>query len=146
MATKLNHNRTADVVRELYSDILGQIDISEENWQCWIWTGYCQTKKKDEPARYGRIIKSINKIKHNYFVHQIVWLANQTPTKTVCPGDISHLCHNTKCVNPQHLVIEPSAINSQRKECKNQGSCKYNNDHFYVKNGVRHVGFKKCLL
>ena len=31
--------------------------------------------------------------------------------------EISHLCHNTKCVNPEHLVLENHEINIQRKQC-----------------------------
>lgn len=30
----------------------------------------------------------------------------------------SHLCHETTCVNPDHIVVEPKAENEARKSCK----------------------------
>ena len=37
--------------------------------------------------------------------------------------ECSHLCHNTLCVNADHIVVEPHAINQERIHCKNQGHC-----------------------
>ena len=37
--------------------------------------------------------------------------------------EMSHLCHNTLCVNPEHLVLETKALNCDRKHCKDQGLC-----------------------
>lgn len=42
-------------------------------------------------------------------------------------GHVSHLCHNSRCVNIAHLHLESPATNCQRKPCqfkkKCQGSC-----------------------
>ncbi|VDI29238.1 Hypothetical predicted protein [Mytilus galloprovincialis] len=35
--------------------------------------------------------------------------------------ECSHICHQTLCVNPEHILIEPHAINQDRLHCKNQG-------------------------
>ncbi|KAL8278697.1 hypothetical protein RQP46_008989 [Phenoliferia psychrophenolica] len=32
--------------------------------------------------------------------------------------ELSHLCHNPKCVRPIHLALEPRSINRRRNECK----------------------------
>lgn len=37
--------------------------------------------------------------------------------------ECSHICHQTLCVNPEHILIEPHAINQDRLHCKNQGHC-----------------------
>lgn len=37
--------------------------------------------------------------------------------------DVSHLCHQPLCVNPEHLVLEPHRINILRITCQKQGKC-----------------------
>ena len=37
--------------------------------------------------------------------------------------ECSHLCHHSLCVNADHIVLEPHAINLERLHCKNQGLC-----------------------
>ena len=40
------------------------------------------------------------------------------------PGlDCSHLCHNTLCCNPDHLVLELRSINNDRNHYKNEMHC-----------------------
>lgn len=36
--------------------------------------------------------------------------------------EVSHLCHHTSCVNPEHLVLEPRKVNLERKMCRT-GTC-----------------------
>ena len=31
--------------------------------------------------------------------------------------EISHLCHNSRCIRPDHLTMEPHAINMERLRC-----------------------------
>jgi hypothetical protein len=37
--------------------------------------------------------------------------------------DISHLCHNASCCNPDHLIVETRSTNDKRKKCKNELNC-----------------------
>ena len=39
------------------------------------------------------------------------------------PLDVSHICHNSLCVNISHLVLEPHYINCSRKDCIRYGRC-----------------------
>lgn len=48
--------------------------------------------------------------------------------------EISHLCHNAKCLNTDHLNMETRNINSIRKNCKRHGFC------------CGHVGHPHCIL
>ena len=40
--------------------------------------------------------------------------------------DVSHLCHNKSCINPDHLVMEAHEVNMQRVHCVSQGLCTKN--------------------
>ena len=51
------------------------------------------------------------------------------------PGlDCSHLCRNTVCCNPNHLVLEPRSIDNNRNHCKNE------------MHGFGHGSHTKCLI
>ena len=41
-----------------------------------------------------------------------------------CTGHVSHLCHNSRCVNVTHLTLEPSAANTQRQFCVSLQQCR----------------------
>ena len=38
-------------------------------------------------------------------------------------GQVSHLCHNPRCINIKHLTLESAASYSQRKSCKAANKC-----------------------
>ena len=40
--------------------------------------------------------------------------------------EVSHLCHQTLCVKPDHLVLESKHSNNERKHCLDQGLCTEN--------------------
>jgi len=82
------------------------------------------------PYKYFRkTFKTGHKLKgHQRAVHCFL---NRTPDQTVrvnqhgwpCGEQISHLCHNPDCVNPEHLVIEPQWKNLRRNYCGENGHC-----------------------
>ena len=37
--------------------------------------------------------------------------------------DCSHLCWNSKCVNMEHVIVEPHGANGERKKCALQNNC-----------------------
>ena len=46
--------------------------------------------------------------------------------------EMSHLCHTSLCVNPDHLVLEKKITNSERKHCRNQGCCTKKHQPFCI--------------
>ncbi|KAK9236996.1 zinc-binding loop region of homing endonuclease [Lipomyces kononenkoae] len=55
-------------------------------------------------------------------LHQIVLVADDrreelNQTLRSDSHDISHLCHNRKCFNPEHLVVESRLNNRRRQRC-----------------------------
>ena len=114
-----------------YKEILCKKSVLGENQICMLWH---QTSRN-----YGRIsvkldsgvTKTVYAHRLSYFLSKsdICGLFNQSTTH-----EVSHLCHNTLCVNADHLSFEPSKINSERKICVNSRICKH------------HEGFSDCLL
>lgn len=41
-----------------------------------------------------------------------------------CALDASHLCHNSECLNPDHIIFEPHSINMNRNMCKRKQTSK----------------------
>ena len=39
--------------------------------------------------------------------------------------DASHICHNTSCINWEHLIFESRSQNVKRNACKDKGFCLY---------------------
>jgi len=54
--------------------------------------------------------------------HIVAWMtqSDQMPSKG---EDISHLCHNSKCLNPNHMTIESKKANNLRKGCQVKFKC-----------------------
>ena len=68
--------------------------ISKEKSGCWIWLG-----TKNEYG-YGRINRGNKKL----YAHRVAYnLANSVILQT--KEIVRHICHNTSCINPDHLEI-----------------------------------------
>jgi hypothetical protein len=79
----------------------------------------CQPHKRNPEAQRSRgrptkrWIPATNK---RFLVHRISSLA-ATGVNPPADHDVSHLCHNSHCCNPEHLLIEPHFINMSRINC-----------------------------
>ena len=95
-----------------YKDILSKKSVLGENKSCMLWH---QTSKN-----YGRISVQLDSgLTKNVYVHRLSYFLSKSDicglfekSKT---HEVSHLCHNTLCVNADHLSFEPSSINCERK-------------------------------
>ena len=50
-------------------------------------------------------------------VHRLMFLCHYQLTSLPDGFEVSHLCRNSRCVNPEHLIMEHHVINEDRKLC-----------------------------
>ena len=53
----------------------------------------------------------------NVYVHRLSYMCYRKSFNLPKALHVSHLCHNTLCINPEHLSLEPQHINNARKNC-----------------------------
>jgi hypothetical protein len=92
------------------------------NNACIIWHGTVKSQK-DPP--YGVICIKVEQVWKSVGVHRLKYmLANNIhPNELDGDQDVSHLCHNSLCINIDHLSLEPRHINNNRIACKGRGFC-----------------------
>ena len=89
------------------------------------------------PAFFDISNKKVGKLKIGGHILQYFAQTGLTPYKGVI--DISHLCHQPRCIRFDHLSREPHKVNEQRKDCKRSGICEGHRDE-------HHLQYKKCIL
>lgn len=68
---------------------------------CWLWTG------SDNGKGYGQFWDGSRKVRvHRYAYEQLV---GEIPVGL----QVDHLCHNRRCVNPEHLRLATNAQNME---------------------------------
>ena len=88
-----------------------------DNGECVLWTGYCNKKG------YGMArIKDSDDKWMTLTAHRLCILL-QRKSFNLGNLDASHICHNSKCVNHKHIVLEPHHINNNRITCVARGEC-----------------------
>ena len=113
-----------------YSLKLDQKSVPGPNGQCLLWTGYV------DRHGYGMINVKLGPNKWaNRGVHRISALIHKKLSfDDIEHFDVSHLCHNKLCINPQHLNVEDSETNNNRMTCINVRRC------------MHHIPHPDCLL
>ena len=94
------------------------------NGECIIWTG-CTAKGRGE-CLYGKIyVKFLRDDKYKWQVFRVHRLAYILHVRAEIPENMhcSHRCHNSLCVNVEHLTIEHAFVNSNRRSCATAMKC-----------------------
>lgn len=116
--------------RRLLDKIYDKCDHDYGIFNCLIWTGATYDDK------YGKMRNPLKKYKDQptymrthrmvYLLHNIEHFKSGFLPKSDSNGDnldVSHICHNTLCVNINHLTLESHLINCSRNECVSLGKC-----------------------
>ena len=101
--------------------------------ECRVWHGFIRRSKGQRGGGYG-IMNVRMPGSHSRTTMRVHRLAYIIHTGSLIPQDrqeydVSHLCHNSLCVNIHHLSLEPHCINNTRKICKRQKECKGHGDY-----------------
>ena len=103
-----------------YERLLELKSILSSNTECKLWNTGCLSSYGQVKVRFTKqSYKVIYVHRLAYFLHVGDISALQTNTSEQC----SHTCHNTKCINPEHISLESSAINLQRQTCIQNQKC-----------------------
>lgn len=126
-------------LKETYGPKLEARSEVAQNGHCRLWTGTIQSGKN---STYGVLNCRVSpKTWRRFYVHRLalVFAKNLAPEDIeVIAGEdrmsVSHLCHNSLCINGHHLAYEPQALNRARCTCLAQGVCS------------GHRGWPNCML
>ena len=129
MARQLNYLSQEEIIqnREYFKLLYIGQKITREQNGCHLWHGATS-------HGYPRCtVQRSNGPNFQTGGHQIsFFLSREEPIVT--DYHISHLCHVSLCVNPEHLSQEPPSINRQRNTCKKSNHC------------CGHPGFRNCIF
>jgi len=79
----------------------------------------CATSGQRSRGRSGKKYRPFKGENHEIgriLTHQLAFFAS-TGNRPSRDEDVSHLCHNRRCFNAEHLVIESHAANMSRQRC-----------------------------
>ncbi len=105
---------------------------------CWIWTG---TKVKKPNGYYGHIVMGRTGSRKTKKAHRVSYEHFVGPIPEGM--ELDHLCHNTLCINPEHLEPVTHAENMKRRKdsdlpyCRRGHKWTAENTYYHSKNGRR---------
>ena len=94
--------------------------INDNPYGCIIW------QRKTQSSGYPRTTVSIkHRMKStSVLVHRLVYfICHPSDVNRAAGLEVSHLCHNKSCVNPDHLLLESRTLNRNRKKCNKWKCC-----------------------
>lgn len=121
---------SSDLIENYRKLLQTKVVLSSENGVCQLWH---RTSKG-----YGRISITFQGVTKTVYAHRLSYFLNKGDISSLWDKSItdscSHLCHNSLCINAEHISLEPSHINNERKCCLTSNMC------------MHHDGFRDCLL
>ena len=84
----------------------------------------CVVRLEEQRSRYIQTTCAFpGQPRMTFYAHRLVYQLQNQLLSLPIHLEVSHLCHNTKCVRIDHLNLETKEVNDDRRHCKNQGVC-----------------------
>ena len=84
---------------------------------CLLWNG-------DKASRYGRKRFGFpGRARKASYVHRIAYQLSRCVVELPTHLEVSHLCHQKRCIFPPHLTLEERRVNQDRRKCMRQNLC-----------------------
>ena len=101
--------------------MLNKIDRSKSNsGGCDFWNENLYCNQKGGGPKYGRLkVTYPNGQKKLMLAHRFMYMLHHNTLNLPSHMHVSHICHNSLCINPLHLSLEPNNVNIERNSCKN---------------------------
>jgi hypothetical protein len=129
-----------DFFEKIIARIKSQSEFVHNGLGCHRWLG---TTKQG--GMYGVIKLSVPGYKPCVKnVHRALYMCHYKNLHLPAALDVSHICHMTKCVNIDHLVLESHVTNMERLECKNDGKCSMKHRPPCIFSGKHIIIFSMC--
>ena len=91
---------------------------------CLVWMG------GPVDSKYGQMRVKFpgNKVSRVMYVHRVAVMVSLKLDRLPEGQEASHLCNNSRCIEPTHLILESHQINSERHHCFMQRVCTRNHE------------------
>ena len=138
MDSHFDPNKCSDEEIQSLKDKIHKNSIHNGATDCLEWTRSCG-KSGYPQMKLGKIFNDrFKNIPYNpahllYCIQHTIILNNVS-------HEISHLCHNKRCISYEHLSYEPKIVNAGRDQCCRTGMCY---THVYYDWGIE---YPKCIL
>ena len=104
--------------------IHGKCTVSGRNAHCLVWPSDRCGITADGYGRISLTYPGLPRVETT--VHRAVFILSENRPdliKSKTAGDVSHLCHEKRCVTKEHLWLESRARNMLRNACASSGKC-----------------------
>ncbi|KAK9372074.1 zinc-binding loop region of homing endonuclease-domain-containing protein, partial [Lipomyces chichibuensis] len=145
MATARAARMFNQLTREKANQIVSSRHYRTTDLGCW------EGNSKPDDRGYVHVKLSVGGEARTARVHQVALVADNRrheveATLGQSNYDISHLCHNPKCFNPEHLIVESSSNNQRRKICNGQKILVHSGFSYHPCPHGRVEKLRKCIL
>ena len=117
-----------------------KIDYSSGNMDCMLYDrkfSLLTLRTSNHTVEYGRQKLTFKNGKSVFVTaHRAMYMCIKQISCLPRNFEISHLCHNSRCIRPDHLSIEPHHINMERLRCT----------HTLPRHCLHHGVYPDCII
>ena len=112
-----------------YKGKLREKTVVAANGECLLWTGSRCCVRGGVVGNYGVIYVKCRQLRGGGLrwklmrVHRVAYMLHHKEWELPPDMHCSHLCHNSLCINVNHLILETPFVNGNRRQCARENIC-----------------------